>query len=463
VGTKRGSATQDTKTPKVLVDIEYLDTSGDGVARHRGQTIIVPFTIPGERVHVALGPRRNGVASASLIDIVRASPHRVGPRCAHFGVCGGCAWQHIAYPEQLRLKTEIVGRLVHTAVPGAPAPLPMIAATPVEDPWHYRQKAHFVFRPPSPGGFGAPGSAAGLIMGHYARGSRRVMAVEECPVHDERGNAIAFGLFKSYARMGPAPTTLKSIAVRVSGSRDETMATLVVTSDTDKRLRTATRQALTASWAPSSFHVNVHPRGDPFIFGPETRRITGTERLREDVSGAAFLISPTAFFQTNVKAAEILVRLVLEAVPADATVLDLYAGAGLFALPLARRGHQVVAVEANPAAVADGEASLRLNRIPAERCRFIAKPVGAVTRRWRAATAVVLDPPREGCEAAVLDDVFGGMRPTTAVYVSCKPETLARDLKRAVRHGYAVSSLQPVDMFPHTPHIETVVVMRTSL
>ena len=460
MGTKTGFATQDTKTPKVLVDIEYLDTSGDGVAHHRGQTLAVPFTIPGERVQVALGPRRNGVASGSLIDIVHPSPHRVSPRCAHFGVCGGCAWQHIAYPEQLRLKTGIVGRLVHAAVQGAPAPRPMIAATPVAEPWHYRQKAHFVFRPPSRD---APGGAAGLIMGHYARGSRRVMAVEECPVHDERGNAIAFGLFKSYARMGPARTTLKSIAVRVSGSRDETMATLVVTSDADKRLRTATRQALTASWAPSSFHVNVHPRGDPFVFGPETRRITGTERLREDVSGAAFLISPTAFFQTNVKAAEILVRLVLDAVPADATVLDLYAGAGLFALPLARRGHQVVAVEANPAAVADGEASLRLNRIPAERCRFFAKPVGAVTRRARGATAVVLDPPREGCEAAVLDDVFGSIRPTTAVYVSCNPETLARDLQRVVRHGYEVSSLQPVDMFPHTPHIETVVVMRPSL
>ena len=463
MGTKTGFATQDTKTPKVLVDIEYLDTSGDGVARHRGQNLIVPFTIPGERVQVALGPRRNGVASGSLIDIVRPSPHRVGPRCAHFGVCGGCAWQHIAYPEQLRLKTEMVGRLVHAAVQGAPAPQPMIAATPVGEPWHYRQKAHFVFRPPSPGGSGAPGGAARLIMGHYARGSRRVMAVEECPVHDERANAIAFGLFKSYARMGPAPTTLKSIAVRVSGSRDETMATLVVTSETDRRLRTATRQALTASGAPSSFHVNVHPRGDPFVFGPETRRITGTERLREDVSGAAFLISPTAFFQTNVKAAEILVRLVLEAVPADATVLDLYAGAGLFALPLARRGHQVVAVEANPAAVADGQASLRLNRIPAERCRFTAKPVGAVTRRARGATAVVLDPPREGCEAPVLDDVFGSIRPITAVYVSCNPETLARDLKRVVRHDYEIKSLQPVDMFPHTPHIETVVVMSRSV
>jgi 23S rRNA (uracil1939-C5)-methyltransferase len=178
------------------------------------------------------------------------------------------------------------------------------------------------------------------------------------------------------------------------------------------------------------------------------------------MSDTAFLISPTAFFQTNVKAAEILVRLVVDAVPSTASVLDLYAGSGLFALPLARRGHKVIAVESNPVAVADGEASLRLNRVPADRCRFIAKPVGAVTRRAIAAAAVVLDPPREGCEAAVLDDVFARIRPATAVYVSCNPDTLARDLKRAVRHGYQIESLQPVDMFPHTPHIETVVVTK---
>ena len=148
------------------------------------------------------GPSSRG--SASLIEIVRPSPHRVRPRCAHFGVCGGCAWQHIAYPEQLRLKTEIVGRLVRAAVPSAPAPLPMIAATPVEDPWHFRQKVHFVFGPPSPRRLRrARQVRPALIMGHYARGSRRVMAVQECPVHDERGNAVAFGLLESYARMGP--------------------------------------------------------------------------------------------------------------------------------------------------------------------------------------------------------------------------------------------------------------------
>jgi 23S rRNA (uracil1939-C5)-methyltransferase len=411
-------------------------------------------------VRVSLDRSRTG--AATLLEVVSPSAHRVQPGCSHFGICGGCAWQHIAYPEQLRLKTALVDRLVKKAVPTAPDARPMIAATPLDDPWHFRNKVHFVF-----------GVAArdGLVMGHYARGSRRVMAVHECPVHDERGNVAAFGLFDAYSRIGgrQGVPTLKSIAIRVSGSSDETMATLVVTDHSDQRLRTATRKALSTSWAPSSFHVNVHPRGDAYIFGPETRRITGTERLRDEVGGATFLMSPTAFFQTNVRAAEILVRLVLDAVPPDVPVLDLYAGAGLFSLPLARRGHRVTAVEANRTAVGDGEASLRASRIPTGQCEFVAKPVSTFTpafanrlRRGRPAPAVpvvILDPPREGCEAVVLDNVFGDIGPATAVYVSCNPETLARDLARIVRHRYTIGSLQPVDMFPHTPHIETVVTL----
>jgi 23S rRNA (uracil1939-C5)-methyltransferase len=439
---------------EIVLDIEHLNSSGDGVAHHRGQKLSVPFSIPGERVRVSLDASRKGFAS--IAEIIRPSPHRVQARCTHFGVCGGCAWQHIAYPEQLRLKSEIVERLIRQAVPEAPAVRPMMAATSLDDPWRFRQKAHFVF--------------SGPTMGHYARGSRRVMAARECPVHDERGNAVAFGLLDTYSTFSDRRglPTLKSIAIRVSGATDETMATLVVSDASDPRVRTATQKALGASWAPSSFHVNVHPRGDAFVFGPETRRITGTDRLRDDVSGVTFLISPTAFFQTNVRAAEVLVRLVLEAVPVDADVLDLYAGAGLFALPLAKRGQRVIAVEANRTAVADGEASLRVNRIPADRCRFVARPVSTFTRRPAFADrlrrgkpnpVVILDPPREGCEADVLDNVFGKINPAIAVYVSCNPETLARDVKRIRRHGYTIASVQPVDMFPHTPHIESVVVL----
>jgi 23S rRNA (uracil1939-C5)-methyltransferase len=159
---------------EIVLDIEHLDVAGDGVARHRGQKVTVPFTIPGERVRVSLD--RSQKSAAALLEVVRRSPHRVSPRCAHFGVCGGCAWQHIAYAEQLRLKTELVGRLVQQAVPNAPAVRPMLA-----------------------------------------------------PTH--------------------------------------------------QRVRAATRRALAAPWAPSSFHVNVHPRGDAFIFGPQTRRIPHTPHV----------------------------------------------------------------------------------------------------------------------------------------------------------------------------------------
>jgi 23S rRNA (uracil1939-C5)-methyltransferase len=311
-----------------------------------------------------------------------------------------------------------------------------------------------------------------------------VVAVRECPVHDQRGNAIAFDLLDrcqhaaieadqaqhsgpdagpGRRRVGPAAGrdagVLRSLAVRVGEQTGERMATLVVRADADRRLRTATRQLLASDAAPTSFHLNVHTGSDPFIFGAETRRLAGPERLREEVGGVSFLLSPAAFFQTNVRAAEILVRLVTGAVPDGARVLDLYAGAGLFALPLAHAGHTVVAVEESRTAVADGEASRRLNRIPAGRCRFIARPVEAALGMLRPSDMVILDPPRQGCSPAVLAHVFGRLQPPQGVYVSCDPEALARDAAIIASLGYRLDSIQPVDMFPHTAHIETVVTL----
>jgi 23S rRNA (uracil1939-C5)-methyltransferase len=299
-------------------------------------------------------------------------------------------------------------------------------------------------------------------MGHYVRGSRRVIPVRECPVHDPRGNTLAFEARDTYSRRRitavDAAGALTSIAIRCARHTPEQMATVVVTSGHDKRLREATRE-LMAARPDVSFHLNLHPEPDEFIFGDETRRLQGAERLRETVAGASFLISPDAFFQTNVAAAEILVRLVREAIPPHSRVLDLYAGAGLFAIPLALDGHRVTAVEENRSAVADGQASARLNRVDAERCRFIARRAEAALPLGRGTDAVVLDPPRDGCTVPVLIDVFGQLQPRVGVFVSCNPEALATDLSTIVGYGYTVRSVQPVDMFPHTPHIEAVAVV----
>jgi 23S rRNA (uracil1939-C5)-methyltransferase len=448
------------KQDTIALDIVSIDPSGDGVGRDGATSVFVPFAIPGERVRVRIRGRRGREAWGEVEAIERPSPHRIPPRCPHFGapdVCGGCTWQHIAYPEQLRLKTDLVRRLVSATLGGrAPEVRAMLPATPIENPWAYRHKAHFVF---------ANATRRGpLIMGHYRRGSQDVFDARECPVHDPRGNAFAFALRDAYARAGvlAAPVgTLRHVATRVSGNGAESMATLVVTEASDARLRGATRRVLDTAVAPDSFHLNVHARPDPYIFGRETRHVRGPRHLREHVAGAAFVVSPDAFFQTNVQAAEILVRLVLEALPPGRPVLDLYAGVGLFAIPLARRGDTVVAVEENRAATKDGSASLTLNRVPPERCRFVAKRVESGLRTIAPGQArhVVLDPPREGCERQVLDRVFGELRPERAAYISCNPEALAAELPVIVGHGYRMEWLQPVDMFPHTPHIETLAIL----
>jgi len=455
------------EAPLIEVTIDALDERGDGVGHVNGMPVTVPFTIPGERVRAAPAGRAAvaGTIRAVLTEVILPSPHRARPVCAHFGPqasgagpCGGCAWQHIAYAEQLRIKTAIVDEVVRRAVPRAPRVRQMLTATP-DHPWGFRRKVHFVF--------GRAGREGRLVMGHLARGSRRVVEVRECPVHAEAGNRIAFAMHEAYHRAGvrawtsddPRRDALRGVAVRVSGDESQAVATLIVAHDHDRRLRNATKRLIAAQATGRGLHLNVHGRDDGFIFGAETRKLAGVDRVRETIAGVSFLISPTAFFQTNAAAAEVLVHLVLDAVPPDLPVLDLYAGAGLFTLPLAWRGQQVTAIEENREAVRDGIASQALNRIPKERCRWIARPVEAGLARVRATGAVVLDPPREGCSDQVLRSVFSDRGPVLAVYISCNPGTLGRDLSAITRHGYSVTSVQPVDMFPHTPHIETVVAL----
>jgi 23S rRNA (uracil1939-C5)-methyltransferase len=458
------------------VTIERLNQEGEGVARLEGRAITVPFTLPGERVRIEIDARGAGATAGRLVEVLQSSPHRVRPRCQHFGPrapetrsdgpCGGCAWQHIAYAEQLRLKTALVDRLVRAAVPNAPHALPCLPGTDPADPWGYRHKVHFVFGQAPIAGRRKPA----LVMGHYRRGTRRVVGVRECPVHDERGNALAFRLRDAFVRAGVSAVdpdasrhrtpnaTLRSLALRVGHGTPELLATLVVSSDRDRRLRDATRAALAAA-PPTGLHLNLHPDGDAYVFGRDTRHLAGRERMREQVADTSFLLSPTAFFQTNVRAAGTLVSLVTAAVPPGARVLDLYAGVGLFALPLARRGHIVTAVEESRQAVADADASRRLNKLSEDACRLVGRRVETVLRTIERHDVVVIDPPRAGCTSAVLTAIFGRMRPARVVYVSCNPEALARDLRAIGRHRWKVASVQPVDMFPHTPHVETVVVL----
>jgi 23S rRNA (uracil1939-C5)-methyltransferase len=468
------------------VDILRLDVEGDGLAEIGGRPVRVPFVLPGERVEVRLPSRPRD--EAELVRVLVPSPHRVAAPCRHFGPCGGCAWQHIAYPEQLRLKQAQVQRLLAASLGrAAPDVLPTLA-TPPDDagssaaagepreeteapaPWHYRDKVHFVFGPGSRG--------RSLEMGHYRRGSRSVVPVVECPVHAEVGNRVAFELRDAllHARVPGVPgDAAEGIArhaiVRVAEEGRQWLATLVVTENA-KPLRGVTARFLRAAEraAPASttgFFLNVHDRPGPYLFGRETRHLAGARAVRERIAGITYHISPTSFFQTNVRAARLLVGEVLDAL-ADGSyrrVLDLYAGVGLFALPLARAGRIVTAVEENREASAAAAASARENQVGEASFRVLASAIEAVMGRLTphapadAWDAVVLDPPRVGCPPVVLDWLCRGLRPRRIVYVSCNPEALAADLRQAGGAGYRIRQVRPVDMFPHTAHIESVAVL----
>ena len=442
------------------VTLSGMDRSGAAVARVGDERLLVPGGIPGERVRVK---RLRPTGRSVLCEIVRveeASPNRVSPRCRHAAACGGCAWQHVAYPEQLRRKAAALGSLLRRAMgEDAPRVLPTIGMPVGSDgmPWHFRQKAAFVFDR-------GPG---GLAMGHFARGTNEVVAVSECPVHSERANRIALALrdalrAASVPASGPRTTGLaRHVVVRTTKDDSEAVAMLVAARD-DAALRAPLEALASGPEKPDGLVLNLHDRPGPYLVGRESKRVAGTGHVKETALGPAFLVSPSSFFQTNVAAAATLVRLVSEALPGEGLrVLDLYSGSGLFALPLAVRGHRVTAVEESRKSVKDAELNRKLNGVPEERLKLVCAAVEKAVPRLEPGSfdAVILDPPREGSPPAVIRGVFGRLRPARGILVSCDPEALARELPLAVAEGYRVLRVQPVDMFPHTPHIEAVAVL----
>ena len=357
--------------------------------------------------------------------------------CKHFGVCGGCTLPGVPYAEQLARKRHELSRMLGIDVP------PIIPSPTASG---FRSKVAFVF---------GPG-----VMGHYALGSQRIVPIEECPVHHERGNRIAFALRDHLFRARIPAGILRHVIIRTTADGREASAMLVVRHN-DKSLRTPVKKFLVSAEKPEGFFVNIHAKPGPYMVGDETIKIEGRSHVKEVVHDVSYLVSPTAFFQTNVGAAAELVKLVRTEVGDAKRVLDLYCGSGLFSLPLAKAGAKVTAIEENRQAIGDAEANVRINRIPVGQVRFVAARVeDALSRVIRDAwDAVILDPPRQGCPPAVVTAVFEQIRPPKAVYVSCNPDALAKELPVILKTGYRATRVQPVDMFPHTEHIETVVTL----
>ena len=430
----------------VSVTIERLVFRGDGLGRlPDGRVIFVPMTAPGDEVEVRIEEARSDFVRGMPVRILAASPVRTEPPCRYFGTCGGCQWQHVAYPAQLDWKRRILEELLVRV--GKLEGMPVAPAIDPGAPWEYRARAQFK----------VIGGARPCI-GFYRRETNRVVDIERCPLLDPRLNALLQAMRRmKHPSFFSLFQRLREAWVGLGTGTGEILLALFARAPDRGALRLLFH---TLRVVVPDLRGVVVLEGDP----RQTPRVVdwcGDHVLHEKVGDAQFQIGPTAFFQVSGLAAHRLTSLVLEGAGLSGTerVLELYSGVGTFTVPLAKQAREVVAIEANPAAAADGETNLRLNACATARIVQAqveqALPALASEGRW---DLMLLDPPRHGCSRGVLD-LLVSTRARRLIYVSCDPSTLARDLGVLVRAGYRCANLRPIDLFPQTFHLETVAIL----
>lgn len=410
--------------------IDSIAQGGDGVGRWEGRVVFVTGGLPGEQVQVQVQERHTAYARGALIDYQQASPDRVPPRLPS---TDSMPWQHIAYPAQLRFKHQIVTEQL--AKIGGLNNMPIAETLPAAREWGYRSTAHF--------------HSDGVQVGYYAADSHSIQDIPADPLLLPVLNEVLAALRSTIAtsRWAMPPGTYE-IVLRASETYGYTLA--AIRGPSDSRALADIWRARCASLAGVVMRA---PAPAPHIAQ------VGADHLIEEVDEIAFHLSPTTFFQVNRTAAQTLLGLVRQGLALDHTdtLLDLYCGAGTFTLPLAGMVDSVLGIEEHAGAISDAQKTAELHGIT--NVRFVVGRVESVLATLNQPVAgVVLDPPRRGCHPLALRELLR-LAPPRLVYVSCHPATLARDLKVLVGGGYRVASIQPIDLFPQTPHIESVSVL----
>jgi 23S rRNA (uracil1939-C5)-methyltransferase len=433
--------------------IDDLAFGGEGVGRVDGYVIFVRGGLPGDRLRVTLTEARSRYGRGTVEAVLVPSPDRVEPPCPYFGRCGGCRLQHLAYPAQLAFKEKQV-RDCLTRLGGLP-PFELRPIVPAPEPYGYRNKMEFTVAEPGP--------ALGL---HAAERYDVVLDIERCLLQSETMNALLDEVRRQARARGLSVWDqrterglLRFVTVREGRRTGEAMVNLVASTPDVEALMPVADALKTRVPATASVLVNVNARKASVAIGTEEHLLLGRDHITESLGGVTFQVSANSFFQTNTVQAERLFALVAEAcaLAGTETVLDLYSGTGAISLLLARRAGHVYGIELAAAAVADAVRNARANGI--DNCTFLAGEVRHVLpslmREGVRASVVVADPPRAGFHPKALA-ALGALAPALIVYVSCNPATLARDVGDLTRQGYRLEWVQPVDMFPQTPHIEAV-------
>jgi len=407
-------------TKQITIELTTMAHGGSALGRHEGRAVFVSYAIPGETVRAEITEDKGRYAFARTVEVLEPSPDRVEPPCPYFGPlkCGGCQWQHIAYPAQRRFKREVlIDQLTRIGKLEDPVVQPTIAA-PSE--WEYRNRAKFH---PAPNG----------ELGFRSETGDRVVPIDVCLI-------VHPLLLELYRSLDLAMEDLKHLSLRVGTQTEDRMLIFEMEED-----------------LPPAIEVDVAVSCVILLSDGVHANLIGDNVITEIVGGQTYRISAPAFFQVNTAQAETLVdqALTLLDPQPDEVVLDAFCGVGLFTTHLAERAATVIGIEENHAAVED----LLENTADYENVEVIEGPAEAALPDLDIPIdAALVDPPRGGVDRFALDALLQ-RKPGRIVYVSCDPATLARDIKRMASSGYHPVKIQPVDMFPQTYHIESVTLL----
>jgi 23S rRNA (uracil1939-C5)-methyltransferase len=444
---------------EVILEIENYASEGEGVARINGFTVFVPGALAGEIVTAYIDVVKKTYARAHLLDegTHLASPERVEPPCPLYLDCGGCQLLHQSYQGQLAMKQQriidalsriggITGITVH----------PIIG---MANPWHYRNKAQYPFGK----------SNSRIIAGCYKKGTHRVIETPDCRIQHPMNSKVVEGVRKLAEEFGLSVYNeetrkgfLRHVLVRRAFGTGEISVALVTAGSHFPRNEAFTKRLTDEFPGIKSIVQNINATPGNRVVGDKDIILWGKDGITDILGGLEFKISSTAFYQVNHIQTLVLYEKAVEyaGLSGIERVLDVYCGVGTLTLFLARQALEVYGIETNKNAIEDAAANAQLNGIAnvhfiAGRAEKILPDLAGAGITFDVAT---VDPPRAGCQPEVLQALaYAGTR--RIVYVSCNPSTLARDLKALMQLGYKAEEAQPVDMFPHTYHVESVVLI----
>ena len=449
-----------------LLDVEITDVAfgGRGLTRVNGLAVFVDQVAPLDQVRIRIIRKRKNYAEALPVELLRPSPYRIHAPCPYSGTCGGCKWQFLAYEKQLDVKRRHVAEALEHI--GQLRDVPVQETTASPNVFHYRNKMEFTFserRWLMPGELGKPAVDVDFALGLHVPGTfYKVLDTRACLLQPDPGNSL-LGKVREFARASKEPVYgLKShrgfwrfLMLRHSAADDRWMVNIVTAADKKHRLRPLV-DSLTADRPDIAAVVNnITSRRAGIAQGEYEIHLAGEPFLTDRIGDFEFEISANSFFQTNTAGAKRLYETVMgyAGLTGRERVLDLYSGTGTISICLSPSAGEVTGIEIAESCVADAVKNCRRNRI--DNCRFlhgdILDVMPIVSDR---PDVVIIDPPRSGMHKKVVQQVLD-MGAPRIVYVSCNPATLARDLGIMKEH-YSVREVQPVDMFPHTYHIESV-------